>query len=353
MKSIFCKKTESTISLAAFVCGAAFCLLAPAALAASAATSGTDTSVSIGAEPATDAGPSIRDAISATGEAPPQQGVFNTPGVVARIGKTDVKIEDLRAAIHNLDPDEQTQIARSPEFLQRAVRSILVEQLILNEVSATKWEAKPDVAARLEQLRKTSVANSYIRAMARPPDDYPSDAELQSAYNARKEALSVPHKFHVAQIFVAVPISAEKDKQEKAHAKVETILKSLNQPNTDFGVIAGQESDEAATAGAGGDMGWVSDRKMPARIHISLLSLRKDQVSQPIRLEDGWHILKLLEVNDIFPLTFADVKARLAQQLRAERARENFQAFLAKLLKENPVTVDDKSLPQLINKPEK
>ena len=67
-------------------------------------------------------------------------------------------------------------------------------------------------------------------------------------------------------------------------------------------------------------------------------------MTDPIRLDDGWHLLKVLEIRESHPLALDEVRAQLTQRIRAERAQANRQAYLARLLEENPLTVNELAL---------
>jgi parvulin-like peptidyl-prolyl isomerase len=273
--------------------------------------------------------------------------------VVARIGDTDVTADDMRATIASLTPDEQAAVAADPVTLDKVIRTLLMERVVMKEILAKQWDQKPEVKAHLERVREMTLADMYLQSVSNPSDNYPSDAELHTAYDAHKGALMVPHQFLLTQIFIADPINAEKDVDDKAQAKLAGIAKELQQPGADFATIARNESDDKASAAQGGEMGWMKDEKMAPRIRAQAHILAKGAISPTVRLADGWHILKLLDSKDISVAPFDDVKVKLAQLLRAERARDNRLVYLNKLLGEHPVTINDDAVSNLLKKPDK
>src|SRR5262249_34116929 len=58
--------------------------------------------------------------------------------VLARIDDVDIKIEDVRNAIANLDSRQQAALVRDPSLLNQLVRSILSQRVVLNEALAKK-----------------------------------------------------------------------------------------------------------------------------------------------------------------------------------------------------------------------
>ena len=125
--------------------------------------------------------------------------------VLARIGETEVQIEEVRSSIGNLDSREQAAVARDPALLNQAVRALLVQRAVLQEALAKQWDRQPEVAAQLTRVRENAIVESYLQSVSKTPESFPSDAEVQSAYDTNNAALLVPRQFRLAQIFIAAP----------------------------------------------------------------------------------------------------------------------------------------------------
>lgn len=277
--------------------------------------------------------------------------VITDPAVLARVGGVDVKVEEMRNIIKNLDPADQAAIASDPATMMRVVRSLLVEGIVLKEVASQKWDQQPNVLARLDKARQTTLADMYLQSVSKPPDDFPSDSELKGAYQANIAMFTVPHQFRIAQIFISIPKGADKATIDKDKDKLNAIAQRLGAKDADFAEIARAYSDEKASAEHGGDMGWISDEKMPPAIHVQAIELAKGAVSNPIPLSDGVHIIKLLDNKDISPIPFDEVKSKIAQKLREERAKANRMAYVNKLLEQSPITLNEKAVSKLIENP--
>jgi len=284
----------------------------------------------------------------ATGEAPPADN-----SVLARIGETDIKIDDIRSSIANLDPRDQEALTRDPSLLNQLVRSLLTQRIVLNEALSKHWDQDPATAALLQHMRDNTIVQSYLQSVSQPPADYPSDSEIKSAYEANKAALLVPRQYRLAQIFVALPRGAEKAETDKAQAKLESIKKSLHQRDADFSAIARTNSDEPRSAERGGEIGWLTEAQIQPEIRPQVITMTRNAVSEPVRLEDGWHILKVIEIKEPFTPSLEEVRTQLSQQLRAERTKANSQAYLGKLLQKNPVAINELALSKVLSKNQK
>jgi len=273
--------------------------------------------------------------------------------VIARVGDTEVKIDEIRASIEGLDARDQAALARDPSLLNQTVRTLLMRRVVLKEALAKHWDTEPAVATLIQRARDNAVVESYLQSVSRPPDSYPSESELQAAYEARKAQLLVPRQFRIAQIYIALPKNADKATTEKAQTKLEAVKKGLHQPGADFAAVSKAQSEEPDSAARGGELGWLTDSQIQPEVRSQLGSLTKNSISEPIRLDDGWHILKVIDIKEPYTPALDEIRSALTQQLRNEKTQANSQAYLAKLLQQTPVAINELSLSKVLGKSEK
>lgn len=271
--------------------------------------------------------------------------------IIAKVGESEVRADDIKPLLANLSTKDQLALAHDPAALNELVRSFIVQQLVYKEAVAKKWEQQPKVAEQLERLRQQAVTQTYLQALATPPADYPSEADLQSAYDLLKKnnALQVPKQYHLSQIYIADPKGADKATDDKAQSKLDAVLKALK--SADFASLAKTQSDEAASAGRGGDLGWLAENQIQPEIKERVITLSKGSVTEAIRTNDGYHIIKLTEIKEPYVASLDEVKVPLTNELRKERAQAISKAYLAQLLKQNPVTLNEIAVGQLVAAP--
>jgi len=270
--------------------------------------------------------------------------------VVGRMSGIDVSSEEIRAYLETLTLQERAALSKDPAALAQLVRAYLARRAVLKEAQAKKWDQQPAIRAQLDRAREETLIDLYLDSISRPPDTFPSEAEVQAAYEANKAAFQVPRQFHLAQIYVAAPQGTDKEAEAKARRKVEELSRRLKQKGTDFAAVARAESEEKHSAAQGGEIGWLSEQQMVPGIRGPVTALAKDGISEPIRLDDGWHLIKLLEVRAASTRPLAEVRDSIASQLRADRVRANRQAYLTKLLEQNPPTINELALPKVLAK---
>ena len=269
---------------------------------------------------------------------------------LGKIGELELKTEEIREAIAGLEAGQDSALAKDPAALGQYVRALLIQRLVLQEALAKKWDQEPDVVAKLVRARESALTESFLENAAKVPADFPKESDLQAAYEAAKPSLLVPKSYRLAQVFIASPKDADKAAADKAKVKLDAVAKKLKEKNADFAAIASVESDEAASKARGGEIGWIAEEQVQAGIREKLPKLAVGAVSEPVKLDDGWHILKVLDSKDAHTATLDQVRDQLIVQLRAERARLNRQEYLAKLLKDHPLAINEIELAKLLGK---
>lgn len=265
--------------------------------------------------------------------------------VIARVGKVNVSADDLRSYVAALGPREQAALAKDPALLGQAVRLLLANRLVLQEALAKKWDQKPAIAAQLDRMRESAVVELYLQSVSTPPADFPSDDDVQKIYDANRSAFLMPRQFQLAQIFIAAK-EGDKAAEDKARQELDDVVRKLKAPGADFAAIANTASNDAKD---GGDLGWVAENQIRPEVRAQVMGLSKNTVSDPVRLDDGWHVLKLIDTKASYTRTLPEVRDQLVQQIRSERATMLRRAYIAELQKQNPPVLNELALSNLLD----
>lgn len=262
------------------------------------------------------------------------------PSVIARIGGEEVKSTEVASYFENLTPAEKAQLSEDPAALNQVVRTLIVEQLLLKQALAKRWDKKAEVEAQIERLRQSTIAESYLKSVSEPPANFPTAEDVATAYENVKAQLRVPKQFQLAQIFIA--------KGDDGPSRLEAVQKALKGPGVDFSAVARRESQDVQSAEKGGEIGWLAAEQLQPAIREQIVPLGKGSMAGPIEQPDGWHIVKVLDVKEERTPALDEVKEALAARLREEQTRANRTAYLNRLLQENSVAINEIALSQLV-----
>jgi peptidylprolyl isomerase len=263
--------------------------------------------------------------------------------VVARVGGADLTAEDIRAYLDTLPPAERDALGQDPTKIGQVVRLYLAQRLLLKEALDKKFDQQPETRAQLNRVRDAAVVELYLASVVQVPADFPSDAEVQAAYDANKSAFLVPRQYRQAQIF----IKASQDDR----TKLDAVRARLKEKGADFGAVAAQLSDVRAEAEKGGEIGWVAESQIVPEIRQVASGLAKGAVSEPVYAESGWHIVRLLDTRPAGIAPLADIRPALVARLRQARAQQLRQAYLGQLLQKDPPVLNEMALSKITIKP--
>ncbi|MNI16287.1 Peptidyl-prolyl cis-trans isomerase D [compost metagenome] len=115
----------------------------------------------------------------------------------------------------------------------------------------------------------------------------------------------------------------DKTTEAQAKAKIEEIQARLAKGEK-FEALAKEFSQDPGSANNGGDLGYAGPGVYDPVFEKSLYSLAKDQVSEPVRTDFGFHLIKLLGVEAPEVPTFASLKGKLTRDLKTAQVEQRF-----------------------------
>ena len=121
--------------------------------------------------------------------------------VVAERAGDHITVSQARVLLGSLDPDARKKL-EAGSAVSDLLRNLLLQRAVLQEAEAQKWQDRPEVAALLQRARDQLVSQSFLAAQATLPAGYPSDAEIQAAYEQNKPKLMRPRGYQLSEIFL-------------------------------------------------------------------------------------------------------------------------------------------------------
>jgi foldase protein PrsA len=215
----------------------------------------------------------------------------------ARYGKdvlkemVDQKVIEEMAAKYKIKITNQ-DVEREYRMLQATYNS-LSKQSVKNE---EKWK---------EQIRSNLLLEELLTK-----DVEVSNDELSNYYKKNKELFHVPPAFHLSHIVVSTEEEADQVLQELAQG-------------SDFSTLAMERSIEEFSANEGGDIGYLSeeDERYPVQYIQIAKELKKGAYSMPIKVDQGYAIIKLEGKINGKKYSFEDVKEQIRRQIALEQMK--------------------------------
>ncbi len=270
--------------------------------------------------------------------------------VLAQRGSVMLTASEVRDMVRFADPETRQQLEMNPAALDRAVRDRLLVLSILAEAHAHQWDTRPEIAWRADRARDAIVSESYLASLTQPDAAYPSEEEVQAAYEANKAKLMLPRQYHLAQIYLAVPPDASAATDAEAQKRISELHNQIVAKHADFAALARKQSGDRSSAANGGDLGWVREDQVLPAVRTAVAGMADGAVSDPIHAADGWHLVRLLGTRAAGPAPLADIRDNLVRALRQQRQQENARAYVAEMLKQEPIQLNEIQLSGLVAK---
>lgn len=145
-----------------------------------------------------------------------------------------------------------------------------------------------------------------------------TDEELQPLYE--NEIANLAEQRQAAHILVEV---GDELNDEQAQAKLQE-LKARVEAGEDFAALAKEFSQDPGSADDGGDLGYAGPGVYDPAFEEALYALQSGQVSEPVRSEFGWHLIKLLGVQSPQVPSFDSLREKLAREYKTQQVEQRF-----------------------------
>ncbi len=118
--------------------------------------------------------------------------------------------------------------------------------------------------------------------------------------------------------------------EEEALQKAQSLKERID-AGEDFAELAKTESSDIGSANRGGDLGLANKGTFVGPFEDKLFSMTEGQISDPVKTEFGFHIIKLDEISKIEPPSFEESSERIRAEIRLAKAEDLFIGYSSKL----------------------
>ncbi len=148
--------------------------------------------------------------------------------------------------------------------------------------------------------------------------------ELKKYYAENASRYTVKEERRVRHILVKVDAGAPPDVRQKAKARAEALLAEVRKSPEDFAEIARKNSDDSGSAPQGGDLGFFGRGAMVKPFEDAAFAMKPGEISDLVKTDFGYHILKLEAVRGGETRPFDQVRASIEDQVRKQIAAKRW-----------------------------
>jgi peptidyl-prolyl cis-trans isomerase D len=141
-------------------------------------------------------------------------------------------------------------------------------------------------------------------------------ADVERAYNDGIEQYTTAEQVRASHIL----LKTEGKDDAAMKAKAADVLKQAK-AGADFAELAKKYSEDEASAKNGGDLDYFGRGRMVPEFDQAAFAMQPGQMSDLVKTQYGYHIIKLVDKKPATTRTLADVRQQLTDQLAYERAQ--------------------------------
>ncbi|WP_199086147.1 peptidylprolyl isomerase [Bosea sp. ASV33] len=224
--------------------------------------------------------------------------------VVAKVDGIAITEKDIQLATEDLGE----RLAQLPEERKRdEVINYLVDlKLGAKAAAEAKIGDTPDFAARLAYYREKVLLDEYL---TREGKKAVTPEAAKKLFDDTTKAMAPEEEVHARHILV--------EDEAQAKAAVERLKKG-----EDFAKVAAELSKDPGSGKEGGDLGWFTKDRMVPEFAEAAFKLKKGEISEPVKSQFGWHVIKLEDKRSKPLPDFAAVKPQIDQYLERKAQQD-------------------------------
>lgn len=294
--------------------------------------------------------------------------------IVAKVNSEVITKSELERAKVALRQELQQQFQGQTLQLQAAyaerekdlLRELIDQALLLQRARDMNINVDTEVIKRLDRIRKDMGLNTLddleraIAAQGASFEDFKTSIKnnlmtqqvigrevgsrlqitqdrIKKFYEENKQKLERPEQVRIREILVSTE-GKEGAGLEAAEKKTKEVLEKIRKGGN-FAELAQQYSDGSTAKSAGGDIGYFRRGQMAKEIENVAFSLKKGEVSEPIRTRFGLLLIKVEEKDEAGIPPLAAVEPEIQETLYLQDVQPALRQFLTRLREEAYILV--------------
>ncbi len=234
--------------------------------------------------------------------------------VLAEVNGKKITGVDYNLFIDSLNP--QLKQYFGGEELNKDVVNELVYQALLYEDAMEKGMDKEDEFIQVVEKTKESMLKTYALGKLLATAEV-KDEDIKNFYEENKDAFKQGESADASHILVE-----EEDKAREIYEKIKN--------GGDFEELA-KEYSTCPSKEKGGNLGTFTKGQMVKEFEDAVFENEVGTITEPVKTQFGYHIIKINQKNDARELSFDEVKDRIVEQVRRQKEQEIYNKKITEL----------------------
>jgi peptidyl-prolyl cis-trans isomerase C len=225
--------------------------------------------------------------------------------VVARVNGVEIHQSDLAMAEEDIGQN-------LPQGGEEAKRDYLVSYLsdmilLAQAAEERRLQDDPDFKRRAALARNKALMEALLQNEGKKSL---TDQALHAVYDDAIKQMGNEEEVHARHILFRVANPTDDKASKEAEDKVKAVIARIKK-GEDFAKLANELTEDPAGRKDGGDLGYFTKEQMVPEFSTVAFKLDKGSISDPIKTQFGWHVLKVEDKRKRQPPEYDKVKPQL------------------------------------------
>ena len=257
--------------------------------------------------------------------------------VVAKVNDTEIHQSDLAVA--------EEEAGQLPPMSPNAKKDYLV-QFVTDMILMSQAAEAKKMGDTLEFKRKLAFNREKLlmeQLLQKAAKEALTDKAMHDVYDEAAKQMGQEQEVHARHILIRAAAGDDKASKE-AEDKIKAIIVRLKK-GEDFAKVASEATEDPSGKANGGDLGYFSKEQMVPEFSDTAFKLDKGQISEPVKTQFGWHVIKV-EDKRVKPVPpFDEVKPQIENYVQRKAQAELVTSLRASAHIEKMYKTDEPAAP--------
>lgn len=170
-----------------------------------------------------------------------------------------------------------------------------------------------------------------------------SDAEARAFYEDNTEAFNRPETVTASHILVKVDAGADESTVAAKKKEAAALTAEARKKGSDFAALASEKS-EGPSAKDGGKLGTFGRGQMVPEFEDAAFKLKPGEVSDPVKTQFGWHVIKVDKKTPAGQVPFDEVSEQLKTKMQNEKLEQGIAGLVAELRENAKIEIHQENI---------
>lgn len=265
---------------------------------------------------------------------------------LASNGAAKVTIADYEASILRIPENDRFGWAMNQDRINKEIENLLRIRTVAAEAKKKGLDADPALKARVQQYQEKLLAEALA---AKVDEESIKDFEAKQAvyverareqYLVNKQQFQVPAQVKASHILIRISGRSVDEALAKAKA-----LRARIVAGEPFEAVAATDSDDPTARQNKGELGFFGPGQMDPAFETAAFALTKPgEISEPVRSQFGFHLIRFEERKPARQLSFEDARPELLEKLKTQYIEGRRAQFLGAMFDPAKVEWNEKAV---------